>query len=196
MHEVGIAHNVGDGGVFDYDHKLRNQRRNDKPNRLGQHDFKGDFSLGETERLGGLNLPARHGVDAGAENLGKYAGCSERDRKREHPKRRQCDLVLRQHQKEEVDEQQARHAAEEIGEHAANQLQRLEVARAAEHESEAQHQRDGAGGERDFNGALKAGKQELPGGEVRKEIPIVDRKLAGHIKALQYQGDERGDGDE
>ena len=29
---------------------------------------------------------------------------------------------------------------------------------------------------------------------MRKEIPIVDRKLAGHIKALQYQYGERGDG--
>ena len=34
---------------------------------------------------------------------------------------------------------------------------------------------------------------KLPGGEVRKEIPIVDRKLTGHIKALQYQDGERGD---
>lgn len=49
LHEVGVAHHVGDGGVFDYDHELRNQRRNDKANRLRQHDFKGDFSLGETE---------------------------------------------------------------------------------------------------------------------------------------------------
>ena len=133
MHEVGVAHHVGDGGVFDYDHKLRNQRRNDKPNGLRQHDFKGDFSLGETKRLGRLDLPARYGVDAGAEDLGKYAGGSERDGKREHPKRRQRDLVLGQHQKEEVDEQQARYAAEEIGEHAADQLQRLDAAGAAEH---------------------------------------------------------------
>ena len=36
--------------------------------------------------------------------------------------------------KEEVDEQQARHATEEIGEHAADQLQRLDVAGTAEHE--------------------------------------------------------------
>ena len=50
------------------------------------------------------------------------------------------------------------------------------------------------GGKCDFNGAFKAGKQELPGGEVRKEIPIVNRKLAGHIKALQYQSDERDHG--
>ena len=35
--------------------------------------------------------------------------------------------------KEEVDEQQARYAAEEIGEHAADQLQRLNVAGTAEH---------------------------------------------------------------
>ena len=133
MHEVGVAHHVGDGGVFDYDHELRNQRRNDKSNSLRQHDFKGDFSLGETERLGGLDLAARHGIDAGTEDLGQYAGRSERDGKREHPKRRQCDLVLGQHQKEEVDEQKARHAAEEIGEHAADQLQRLNVAGAAEH---------------------------------------------------------------
>ena len=89
MHEVGVAHHIGDGGVFDYDHELRNQRRNDKPNRLGQYDFKGDFGLGETERLGCLDLTTRHGVDACAEDLGKYAGCSERDGKREHPKRRQ-----------------------------------------------------------------------------------------------------------
>ena len=104
LHEVGVAHHIGDGGVFDYDHKLRNQRRNDKPNSLRQYDFKGDFSLGETECLGGFDLAARHGVDAGAEDLGQHAGRSERDRQREHPKRRQCDLVLGQHQKEEVDE--------------------------------------------------------------------------------------------
>lgn len=83
--------------------------------------------------LGGLDLTARHGVDAGTEDLGQYAGRSERDGKREHPKRRQRDLVLGQHQKEEVDEQKARHATEEIGEHAADQLQRLDAARAAEH---------------------------------------------------------------
>lgn len=65
-----------------------------------------------------------------------------------------------------------------------------------EHEGQTQYQRDGAGGECDFNGALKAGKQELPGGEVRKEIPIVDRKLTGHIKALQYDGDECDHGNE
>ena len=104
LHEVGVAHHIGDGGVFDYDHKLRNQRRNDKPNSLRQDDFKGDFSFGETERLGGLDLAARHGVDAGTEDFGQYTGCGERDGKREHPKRRQCDLVLGQHQKEEVDE--------------------------------------------------------------------------------------------
>ena len=192
MHEVGVAHHVGDGGVFDYDHELRDQRRNDKPNSLRQHDFKGDFSLGETERLGRLDLPARYGVDAGAENLGQYAGRSERDGQCEHPKRRQRDLVLRQHQKEEVDEQQARYATEEVGKHAADQLQRL----AAEHEGEAQHQRNGACGQCDLDGALKAGKQELPGGEVRKEVPVVDRKLTGHIKALQYQGDERRHGNQ
>ena len=80
-------------------------------------------------------MAARHGVDTGTEDLGEYAGGSERDGKREHPKRRQRDLVLGQHQKEEVDEQQARHAAEEIGEHAADQLQRLDVAGAAEHKA-------------------------------------------------------------
>ena len=31
---------------------------------------------------------------------------------------------------------------------------------------------------------------------MRKEIPVVDRKLTGHIKALQYQSDERGHGNE
>ena len=31
---------------------------------------------------------------------------------------------------------------------------------------------------------------------MRKEIPIVDRKLTGHIKALQDQSDERGHGNE
>ena len=29
---------------------------------------------------------------------------------------------------------------------------------------------------------------------MRKEIPIVDRKLTGHIKALQHEDNERGDG--
>ena len=43
---------------------------------------------------GRLDLPALYGVDAGAENLGQHAGCGKRDGKREHPKRRQRDLVL------------------------------------------------------------------------------------------------------
>ena len=29
---------------------------------------------------------------------------------------------------------------------------------------------------------------------MRKEKPIVNRKLASHIKALQHEGDEHGDG--
>ena len=31
---------------------------------------------------------------------------------------------------------------------------------------------------------------------MRKEVPVMDRELAGHIKALQHKGNERGDGNE
>ena len=63
--------------------------------------------------------------------------------------------ALRGYKEEEVDEQQARHAAEEIGDDAAERGQRADAARATEHEHQTEHERHRARGERDRNRAAE-----------------------------------------
>ena len=79
----------------------------------GRIDPAHDQPFRQAQRLGGLTLSSRHGLDAGAEDLRQVGAVVEGQRRDAGPQRRQHDADLRQREVDDVDLDQQRRTADE-----------------------------------------------------------------------------------
>ena len=88
--QLGAAEDLGAGdghaeegdqrGVLHHRDELVAGRRDDHPERLGQHHLAHLLAVGHAERVGGLALAAGHRLDAGPEDLGHVGAVVEAER--------------------------------------------------------------------------------------------------------------------
>ena len=130
------AEEADERGVLLQRDEVVQQRREDAPHRLRDHDVAQRLPLRQAERARGRGLAPVHALEPGAVHLGDVRAVHEHERERAEPEQLRVrrhvaveglDVREREAEADEVDHDDRRHAAEHVGVHDREQADRQEL---------------------------------------------------------------------
>lgn len=148
--------------MLDQGHEQVRERRQDQRQALRQVDQAEGRQRPQAQAGGGVALPARDGVDAGAEDLGGEGPFEQRQRQDAGGGAVEIEQV-RKHEVQQVQLHQQRRVARELDVRAAEHPQRDQPAFLHQRDDQADDGRQRRAAQREDDGQAQAGRQRPPG---------------------------------